>query len=518
MPGQRFVFGPVTLDAARGTLAREGVPVPLGTRALALLQALVAAEGRVVTKAELMDAAWPRAVVEESNLSVQIAALRKVLGRRADAGECIATVARLGYRFCLPVARLEPDEAAGATPAARALPAASIAVLPLVNLSGDTEQEYFADGVTEDIIMALSRFRWFRVIGRSGSFAFKGASVGAGEVAKKLNVGYVLEGSVRKTADRVRISLHLIDAASQAQLWGERYDFEPKDILSVQDTIAEQVAGAIEPELLRMEAAVAAIAAARRPAGDLSAQDLVHRGTWLFHQVSRDGHLQARELFRQACRLAPSSGQAQFWLARVSAGLVAYGWSEAPEADLREGLQAAAKAIQADERSPYAHYALAITSVIASLFEQAMRAAERAIELAPGFALGHLVLGMARLYAGTAAEAVGPLARGLRLNAYDPQNFVWYNTLAWACLFSGDAPRALECSRRAQEIRPDWPAAVESAACALAVLGRLGEARGCVQRLARVPANSSDALEPLKRHNPQWQRQISDWLRQAGGG
>jgi TolB-like protein len=509
MHAQRFLFGAFVLDPARGALLRDGAPLPVGHRAMALLQALVKADGRVLTKAELIDAAWPGAVVEESNLSVQIAALRKLLGSTADGTEAIATVARVGYRFCLPV-ELEATAGEGArhdSVAADSRP--SIAVLPLVNLSGNPDQEYFADGVTEEIIMALSRFRWFRVVGRGGSFAFKHRRASTREVAAKLAVRYVLEGSVRKFAGRVRVALQLIEGAGGSQLWGEHYDFAERDVFAMQDSIAEQVAGAIEPELLKM---ASADAASTPPAADASVQELVHRGIWLFHRVDRSSHFEARELFRQACRLAPALGQAQFWLARVNAGVVAYGWSESEQADLLEGTGAAIQAIRADEKSPYAHYALAITSVFASSFEQAIRAAQRAIELAPGFALGHLVLGMARLYSGDAPGAIAPLSQGLHLNSFDPQNFVWYNTLAYAHLFAGDPRRALEASRKAQEIRPDWPPAIESALCALRAQGDEVAARRCAMQLGALPESSGSLLWPLRRNNPSWDEAIAKWL------
>ena len=201
---QRFVFGPFTLDAARGTLLRDDVPVPIGHRAISLLLALVRANGKVVAKGELIDAAWPRAVVEDSNLTVQIGALRKLLGPVPQGGEYIATVARVGYRFCSPVAMRHYEvSSAKRQPPKPDCPSPCSALL---NLSGDPAQEYFADGMTEDIIMALSRFRWFQVIGRGTSFAFKGLPVGTQEVARKLNVRYVLEGSVRKSAELVRIA------------------------------------------------------------------------------------------------------------------------------------------------------------------------------------------------------------------------------------------------------------------------------------------------------------------------
>jgi TolB-like protein len=506
MQGQQFLFGDFVLDAARGTLARDGEPVPIGNRALTLLQALVQAEGKVLTKAELIDAAWPALVVEESNLSVQVAALRKLLGAQ-DGSEAIATVARVGYRFCLPVTRapIASEKHSRSDEAAQI----SIAVLPLVNLSGNAAHDYLADGVTEDIIMALSRFRWFRVTSRGSSFAFRERRSPIREVAAKLAVHYLLEGSLRVAAGRVRVSLQLNDAANESQCWGEHYDFEEGDVFAMQDSIAERVAGAIEPELLRRAAADAATA---RNVADSAAQELVYRGVWLFHKVGRASHLEARELFREAGRIDAAPVQPQYWLARVNAGIVAYGWSDSVEADLQEGLAAAIRAIRADERSPYAHYALAITSIFALEFAQAMRAAQRAIELAPGFALGHLVLGMAQLYAGDARGATVPLTHGLRLNRFDPQNFVWYNTLAWAWLFAGDASAALAASRQAQEIRPDWAPALESAVCAARVQGDEPLARQYAAHSRRCTHEVADTLWPLRRQNPAWDESITRWL------
>jgi TolB-like protein len=507
MPGQRLRFGAFALDEARGTLWRDGQPVAIGQRAWALLRALAAADGQVLTKAQLMDAGWPGAVVEESNLSVQVAALRKLLGHAPDGGEAIATVARVGYRLCLPV-MVEASELDARATSATA-PGTSIAVLPLANLSGDAGQDYFADGVTEEIIMALLRFRWFRVVGRGGSFAFKDRRVPTQEVAARLGVRYVLEGSVRKAAGRVRIALSLVDAASGTQLWGEHYDFAQQDSFDAQDRIAAQVAGAIEPQLLQHAAAGAVEG---RVAADAGQQDLVYRGIGLFHQVRRDSHRQARELFREACRVAPALGQPHYWLARVDAGIVAYGWSDAPQADLAEGVAAAVQAIRADEKDPYAHYAYAIISIYADETGQAMRAARRAIELAPGFALGHLVLGMAGLFGGDATGAVAPLTEGLGLNAFDPQNFVWCTTLAYAHLFSGDAPRALEHAHKALEIRPGWAPAVESALCAARALGDEALAAPWVARLRESKRGEMDPLGPLWKNNPAWSQARDRWV------
>ena len=272
------------------------------------------------TKTELMRAAWGDAAVEESNLSVQIAALRKQL--RADTP--MAAIGSLqsrasdtvssDFRFKHQPRRLRRAK----TPLAEREHRPSIAVLPFANLSGEKEQEYLADGITEDIITALTRFRWFFVIARNSSFAYKGKSIDAKQVAQELGVQYLLEGSVRRSGQQIRISAQLVDATSGKHIWAERYDLELADVFAIQDEIAERVAGAIEPELLKTEGAQAAA----RHTGNMTAWDLVRRGTWHFHQVTRENHLKARELFRQACKLDPDLPEAHLWLGRVSAGVV----------------------------------------------------------------------------------------------------------------------------------------------------------------------------------------------------
>jgi TolB-like protein len=503
---QQFLFGPFVLDTARGMLTRDGATVPVGNRAVRVLEALVRAGGQVVTKEELMAAAWPGAVVEESNLSVQVAALRKALGSMPEARQWIATVARLGYRFVGPVSAEESPAPASAGALADFGDRPALAVLPFLNLSGDAGQDYFVDGTTEDLINTLSRFRWFRVLGRNPSFSLKARQVDFGQAARQLGVRYVVEGSVRKSGDRVRIAAQLSDAASGRQIWSDRYDLPLADLFTVQDEIAERVAGAIEPELLKSES----VLAMRRPrSGNLTAWDLVRQGMHSFHRVERETHMRAHELFRQATERDPELPDAWLWLARVDAGLVAYGWSSNRDAHLREGLAAAYRAIALDEKSPYAHYSLAIVSAYAGEFAQAARAAQRCLQINPGFALGHLVLGMARLFSGQAAEAIGPLERGLSLNPYDPQNFVWHNLLAFAHFFAGQPAKALESADRARSIRPGWRPGLELIACCHGSLGDPKAAREALQELERAPVVSDALLEPLRRENPRWMQKIS---------
>jgi TolB-like protein len=507
MSQQHFAFGPFIFDMQRGSLTRAGRHIAVGHKGLLLLEALLRAPGMVISKADLMQAAWPDTAVEESNLSVQIAALRKLLGPQADGSEWIATVPRVGYRFLgqveKDVEQLRPIQTAGIERRP------SIIVLPFTNLSGDKEQDYLVDGITEDIITTLTRFRWFRVIGRNASFAHRSSDTG--KAARELGVGYALEGSVRKSGQHVRISAQLIDAASAGHIWAERYELELTEAFAIQDAIAERVAGAIEPELLKTEA----LPTGARHSGNVTAWDLVHQGQWQFHHVGRDTHLKARELFRSARALDPELVEAHIWLARVNAGIVAYGWSDQPSEDIREGLDAAINAIRLDEKHPYSHYALAICSPYADAPEQAILAAEKAIELNSSFALGHLVLGMAQLFRGNATHAIASLERGLTLNAHDPQNFVWYNLLALAYLFAGKPEQGLAAAVKGRKVRPNWRPTFEALACCFAALDRWQEARQYIEKAHLLEKPPGDALAPLRQRNSKWVAQIEDLLTKA---
>lgn len=498
---QRFAFGPFILDVARGTLTSDGAAVALGQRGMRILKALLDAQGGVVGKNELMQLAWPGLVVEDSNLSVQVAALRRQLGPTADGAEWIVTVPRAGYRLVGAVAVEDspPVPVGGSAPADRG-GRPSVAVLPFTNLGDDPSQDYFADGVTEDIIAALTRFRWFSVVGRNASHVYKLKPVSAPTAARELGVRYLLEGTVRRAGSRLRVSARLSDATGGHCLWADHVDVDMAEVFTVQDTIARQVVGAIEPELLQSEGGLAV----HRRAGAVTAWDLVAQGAWHFHHVTEPTHRRARDLFRQAGQIDPESTEAHLWLGRVSAGLVAYGWSTDTAQDLREGRHAALRAVELDDKSPYAHYALAIVSVYGESFETAIRAAEQAIELSPGFALGHLVHGMARLFSGDAPAAIESLQRGLELNRHDPQNFIWLNVLAVAQLFDGRAEAGLLSAVAALKVRPAWRPSAQLAVACCTALGRIDEARQWQLQLASLPTPRADALQPLWRCQAHW--------------
>src|SRR5262249_10579389 len=243
--------------------------------------------------------------------------------------------------------------------------------------------------------------------------------------------------------------------------------------------------------------------------------DLVRQGMWHFHQVRRENAFQARELFREAIKLDPQMPETHLWLGRVTGSLLAYDWSKDRAADLREGTEAALKAVRVDELNPYTHYAVVITSVFGGALERAIRAAETAIALSPSFALGHLALGFARLSSGRAAEAIGPYEHGLRLNPFDPQNFVWLEGLALARYFAGDREGALEAAMRALNIRPTWASTLQTLALCCAALDRLEEARAFVEQTRHLEKPAGTYAQ-MKVHRPEWAAEIASMLRKAG--
>jgi pentatricopeptide repeat protein len=295
-------FGPFVLDRRRRMLTRNGEPVPIGHRGYILLETLLDASGEPVSKHVLMERAWPDTMIEEGNLTVQISALRRQLGDGADA--VIVTVPRVGYRLVAQPERSEPDR--GGPPL--------IAVLPFANHGSTAEDGYFADGVVDDIITALSRFKTFAVVSRGSTFALRDKGVAnARTAASELGVRYALEGSIRRMGDRLRVTAQLLDAASGAQLWGERYEGAIGDVFSFQDRITESVVGVIEPAVRKAEIQ----RARRKPAANLDAYDLFLKAWPLVHAPGPDGHLEAIALLDKSAALDPG-----FSLARAHAAWV----------------------------------------------------------------------------------------------------------------------------------------------------------------------------------------------------
>src|SRR5262245_49658263 len=326
---------------------------------------LVDRAGAPVPKDALIKAAWPGLAVEDSNLTVQIAALRRAL-REVPGGEnWIATLPRRGYRFVGP-AVTKSEARVAATPTvdaatksapmmALALPdKPSIAVLAFDNLSGDPEQGYFVDGMVEEIITALSRIRWLFVIARNSSFTYKGRAVDVKQVGRELGVLYVLEGSVRRAGNRIRISAQLLDATTGAHLWADRFDAQLADVFELQDNVASSVAGVIEP---RLEAAEYH-RSTQRATNDLTAYDLFLRARAHAFSWERDGIIRALDLLGQALTRDADYGKALAQAAHCHMQLNINGWSE-DQQSRQEGVDLARRALRAagDDPNVLAHVA-----------------------------------------------------------------------------------------------------------------------------------------------------------------
>ena len=303
-------FGRFRLDLARRELRRDNRLVRLGSRALDILCVLASAGGKVVTKAELMERVWAGVIVEEHNIQVHISALRKAFEEDDDGDNdsWIVTLPGRGYRF---LGSPDPPAANKSAPASSSpIPEEpSLAVLPFHNLSGDPEQEYFADGIVEEIITALARIRWLSVLARNSSFAYKGQHVDVKRVGRELGVRYVLEGSVRKGGGRVRIAAQLIDASTGAHLWADGFDGSVEDVFELQDRVASRVAGAIEPTLEAAEIR----RSDERPTRDLTSYDLYLRALAHHRSYDKDRLVQALDLLRQAIERDPVTVPPLLW-------------------------------------------------------------------------------------------------------------------------------------------------------------------------------------------------------------
>ena len=375
-----FLFERFRLDQ-RGLFRRDQngafIPIAIGSRALQVLYTLIARSGDLVSRDEILAAVWPGTVVEGSNLPMQIAALRRVLDEGRADGSCIQIAGR-GYRFVAPVTRASAE-------ARLPLPdRPSIAVLPFANMSGDPEQEYFADGMVEDIITALSRIRWLFVIARNSSFTYKGQVVDVKQVGRELGVRYVLEGSARKAGQRVRIAAQLIDATTGAHLWADRFDGFLEDVFDLQDKVASSVAGVIEPALQAAETA----RSASRPTSDLTAYDLYLRAYEMFFSSAQQIP-EALRLLERAIARDPHYGPALAWAAVCCHRMCTDRSNTDPEMDSRKGVDFGRRALQAagDDPGTLANAALAL-SYFGEDLGTMIALVDRALALNPSFEIG----------------------------------------------------------------------------------------------------------------------------------
>jgi len=473
---ERIRFGPFVLDAAAGTLLRHGIPVPVGYRAFVLLRTLAEQSGQVVSKATLMDAAWPDTAVEEGNLSVQIAALRKLLGEQPDGGDWIVNVPRLGYRLAASI-----EAAHDATPPAAEL-GPSIAVLPFVSLSADSEQAYFADGLTEDLITRLARLHWLYVASRNSSFGYRSKAVEPGQVGRDLRVRYVLEGSVRRSANRLRISSQLSDASSSRQVWAANYDVELADFFTLQDQISEAVIAAIEPRLYVAEHE----RFKSQPPESLDAWGFVmkampHIWTW----GAPDEIARAQELLRKATDIDPDYPRANCLLAWTYAAQAQLGAADF-DSTLPGAIGMAQRAIQQAPEDPLTHFALGYAQMVGRRTTAALAALSEAIDINPSFALAHIILASTYGYAGRSEEGLHHLVLAERMSPRDFSQSAIYSTRATCHFVAGRFEEAVDLGQRAVQLRPHFGTAWRTLAASSGLAGDIDSGRRALMEARRL--------------------------------
>jgi TolB-like protein/cytochrome c-type biogenesis protein CcmH/NrfG len=355
----------------------------------------------------------------------------------------------------------------------------SLAVMPFINMSRDPEQEYFSDGMTEDIITALSRIRWFFIIARNSTFAYKGRAVDVRKVAKELGVRYVLEGSVRKAGSRVRVTAQLIDGDTGKQVWANRYDREFDDVFALQDELTETIVGALDPELGKAERERAK---AKRPE-NLDAWDVSQRGLWHLYHYTKDDIENAKQLFRRATGLDPNLGAAFSGLAEAYYFSLVYGHSDSPEHDREEALVAARTAVELDSENAVAHCTLGRVYYARREHDLAIAELQIALELNPSLAWAHYGVGAALVFSGRAREAFPFLKAAIKLSPRDPNMGSFLVRMADAYLFMRNYDETIAWAKKALRQQGFQWSRYAVLVSALGHLGRLEEANRALQEL-----------------------------------
>jgi TolB-like protein len=476
MTPRRHAFGPFILDCEAGVLTRDGKPVAVSHAGLALLEAMLEAEGKAVSKSELMQRAWPGRIVEEGNLTVQIAALRKALGSSTDGHDWIATVPRIGYRLLRSESAASgSDNVSGVKPA--------LAVLPFANLGGDPEQDYFADGVVEDIITALSRFTNFAVIARNSSFTYKGRAVDVRQVASELGVRYVLEGSVRRAGNRLRITTQLIDGASGAHLWAQTFDGALDDVFEFQDRITEAVATIVAPHI---QAAEIERARRERP-GSIAAYDSYLAALPKILAETERENTAAYALLTDALALEPNNGLLLAYAAWVLEHRTTMGWPPLSQHDRQKCFEFARRGLENAAGDPVTmtHCAMALVQV-AREYDWGMAVLNAALAANPNSMTVTTAAGVANLHCGSVEEALALLERSTRLSPRDPFAHLSLTGTAHAHMILGNYEEAIGFATRSIATNPNFDASYWMLTAANAHLQRMDQARHYLGRLLKL--------------------------------
>jgi adenylate cyclase len=388
----------------------------------------------------------------------------------------------------------------------------SVAVLPFTNMSGDPEQDYFSDGVTEDIITALSRLRWFFVIARNSTFAYKGKAVGIKQVGRELGVRYVLEGSVRKSGHRVRITGQLIDAVTGNHIWADRYDRELTDIFALQDEITTSVLAAIEPKLLAAEV----LRAETRSVEDLNAWDLVARAVSHFWKLTPAGSETAIAILKKAVERYPVYAPAHSMLAFALLLSSHVGWLPNAE-DRAFAARLAHRAVELDEDDPWAYMALGYLAFAVRRTDEAVERFGTALELNPSFAAAHGYTGWALAFDARSDEAIAHLKQAIRMSPRDPMSSFFYSGLAVSHYMAARYDEAVHCARQGIQLRPGIANNYRILCASLGQAGLVDEAETAMRQLRQLQPDLSVAwIRQSVPYTPGPMERFLDGMRKAG--
>ncbi|WP_426411123.1 winged helix-turn-helix domain-containing protein [Bradyrhizobium ganzhouense] len=486
----RFLFENNVLDGDLRELTCAGTTVPLQPQVFDLLLYLVAERARVVSKDDLISQIWSDRIVSDSALNSRINAARKALGDDGATQRLIKTIPRKGFRFVGEVreevaARPVPAELTPGSPRV-ATERPGIAVLAFENMSGDPAQEYFGDGISEDILTALSKQRWFIVIARNSSFTYKGRAVHLKQIAEELGVRYIVEGSVRKVDNRVRITAQLNDATTGGHLWAERYDRELVDVFAVQDEITERIVAAIEPQIHAAEN----FRTHRKPPSSLDAWDLLMQALSHYWRITPQDHAAAQKLLERAIAIDPDYGQALAVLAASHMFGVHLGWAElATTAPIAEN--AALAAMRCDHENAWAHAALGSVCFSTSRLADALSEFEQALALNPNFSLAQGYYALALSYAGRPGDSFEAAQKAIRLSPRDPSLAIYYGIAGYARFTERQYEEAIALAREAIRHRGDLTGAYRVLAVSAGMTGDQALAGMALGELRRTQPNIS---------------------------
>jgi TolB-like protein/Tfp pilus assembly protein PilF len=517
----RYLFDGYVLDPDRRELRGPAGLVDVEPQVFDLLTYLIRNRDRVVSKDDIMAAVWGGRIVSESALTTRINAARSAIGDSGDAQRLIKTLLRKGMRFVGVVREdnkpdVPPSRISSEPQSNLPLPdRPSIAVLPFANMSGDPEYEYFADGMAEEIITALSRCNWLFVIARNSSFTYKGKAVDVRQVGRELGVRYVLEGSVRRGGNRLRFMGQLVDATSGAHIWADRFDGELTDVFDLQDRFTESVVAAIEPKLQFAEIE----RLRQKPATSVDAYDLLLRAQQLEYEFTADSLAAAIRCTEQALAIDPNYAPALALAAYCYGERVIQGWASNPTVEAAKGAHLTARALELGQDDGNVLWMTAHTTMrLVHDRKRALELAYKSLELNPNSAIAVSVAGIIEAISRNSSKALELLQRAQRLNPRDPRAWLMSATVALAHFADGRYEEAVSFNSRALLHNPRYAASLRVLAASLALLGQRDKAAVVLQRFLEIdPQASLSALQARLgfMHEEIWNR-LAEGLKLAG--